>query len=119
MCPGTHEFPDHMDTSSPVVANAIALLRRDLYAHLDEVEFLAMKYTSWSEVDADTARAAIPDLIAVIRGVLVLHEKEGDEGTCHTCGETWPCQALHTIHRLVKDPDREFVKILDRARGFD
>jgi hypothetical protein len=108
-----------MDTSSPVVASAITLLRRDLYEHLDEVEFLALKYDSWSDVDIKTARAAIPDLVTVIRGVLVLHEAEDDGGKCRTCGEIWPCAALSTIHRLVKDPDREFVKILDRARGYE
>ena len=37
-----------MDTISPVVADAFHLLHRDLYGHLDEAEFLALKCCEWS-----------------------------------------------------------------------
>lgn len=45
-----------MDTVSPAVTDAFRLLRIDLYAHLDEAEFLATKFDEWSEQDMDTAR---------------------------------------------------------------
>lgn len=108
-----------MDTSSPAVADAIALLRHDLYEHIDEIEFIAMKYGPWSDVDAEVARRAIPDLTTIIRGLLLLHEAEDTNGLCRSCATEWPCEAFHTIHRMVKDPDREFVKVLEKARGFD
>ena len=54
-----------MDTISPVVADAFRLLHNDLYGHLDEAEFLALKCREWSQQDADTARTLIPDLVVV------------------------------------------------------
>jgi hypothetical protein len=60
-----------MDTISPVVADAYRLLHSDLYGHLDEAEFLALKYRQWSQQDSDAARESIPDLVVVIRGVLI------------------------------------------------
>ena len=49
-----------MDTISPVVADAFHLLHRDLYGHLDEAEFLALKCREWSQQDADTGANADP-----------------------------------------------------------
>jgi hypothetical protein len=37
-------------------------------------------------------------------------------GDCQTCTSPWPCPVVTTIHALVKDPDREFVALLRRAR---
>ena len=102
-----------MKKLSPVVDDAIRLLAQDLYHHLDQAEFLAAKYERWSEEDSESARQLIQDLITVIRGLVVLHATP--RGTvCRTCDMAWPCQALETLHRLVKDPDKEFVKILNR-----
>ena len=103
-----------MKKLSPVVNDAIRLLQQDLYLHLDEAEFLAAKYERWSEEDTDTARQLIQDLVTVVRGVVALHATPHGS-VCRTCDMAWPCQALETLHRLVKDPDKEFVKILKRT----
>lgn len=104
-----------MDSQSPAVADAFRLLRHDLYAHLDEVEFLATKYGDWTDEDRTSARAAIPDLVTVIRVVLALHDTRTHE-LCDTCDEEWPCRAFQQIHRVVKDPDREYTRLLVRSR---
>jgi len=103
-----------MDSQSPAVADAFHLLRHDLYAHLDEVEFLAMKYDPWLAADVTSARAVIPDLVTAIRVVLALHDT-GTYDVCDNCREEWPCRAFQQIHRVVKDPDREYSRLL--ARG--
>jgi hypothetical protein len=102
-----------VSTNTSILADAVGLIRYDLYGYLDEAEFLAEKRGEWSEQDAKSARTLIPDLITVIRGLVVVHGQPADPSTpmCGTCGTAWPCPALSTIHRLVKDPDREFVKI--------
>jgi|tagenome__1003787_1003787.scaffolds.fasta_scaffold20447120_2 hypothetical protein len=105
----------HMDTTSPVAIDAIRQLRINLYEHLDEVEGHATKTTRWTEEDVETARRLIPDLVTVIRGIISLHE-QGPSASCRTCGATWPCQAFEMVHRLVKDPDGEIVRLLTRAR---
>jgi hypothetical protein len=104
-----------MKKLSPVLSSAFHLLRQDLYLHLDSAEHVATGRTVWSEEDIRTARALIEDLVTVIRGVVALHDTPNGS-RCRTCDMSWPCQALETLHRLVKDPDLEFVKIL---RGLD
>ncbi|HEY6423389.1 MAG TPA: hypothetical protein VIY28_09135 [Pseudonocardiaceae bacterium] len=103
-----------MDGNSPVVAEAFRLLHSDLYGHLDEAEFLAGKCCGWSQQDSDAARELIPDLVMVIRGVLIEHEAEPG-GECRTCLSAWPCPVVTTIYGLVKDPEREFVALVRRA----
>ncbi|MGH3719755.1 MAG: hypothetical protein ACRDRI_13150 [Pseudonocardiaceae bacterium] len=103
-----------MDTTSPVVTDAFRLLCRDLYEHLEEAECLASKFTEWCDEDVATARKLIPDLITVIRG-LVLEHQTTPSGNCRTCPSAWPCPVVTTIHALVKDPDREFVALVHRA----
>lgn len=102
-----------MDSQSPAVADAFQLLRNDLYEHLDAVEFLAMKYGTWTDADEKSARAVIPDLVTVIRVVLALHDT-GTHEVCDNCNEEWPCQAFQQIHRVVKDPDAEYSRLLAR-----
>jgi hypothetical protein len=101
-----------MKKLSRVVDEAIRLLREDLYLHLDEAEFVASK-NSWSEEDVETVRRIVLDLITVIRGVIALHDTPNGS-VCRTCDMAWPCQAMETLHALLKDPDKEFVKILHR-----
>ena len=60
-----------MDTISPAVADAFQLLRNDLYEHLDHADELATQCEEWSDEDMDTARKLIPDLLLVIRGLLL------------------------------------------------
>jgi hypothetical protein len=103
-----------MDTISPAVTDAFRLLRIDLYAHLDEAEFLATKFDEWSEQDVDTARELIPDLVVVIRGLIGEHESDR-HGECRICASAWPCPVVTKIHALVKDPDSQFVALLRRA----
>ena len=103
-----------MDTISPVIADAFRLLHTDLYGHLDMAEFLASKSAGWRDGDIEAARNLIPDLVVVIRGLLVEHEAQPD-GQCRLCSSAWPCPVVTTIHALVKDPQREFVAILRRA----
>jgi hypothetical protein len=108
-------FDGRMDTKSPVAIDAIRQLRINLYEHLDEAEGHATKVSRWSEEDIETARRLIPDLVTVIRGVVSLHEPSLS-ASCRTCGAAWPCQAFETLHRLVKDPDAEIVRVLSRVR---
>lgn len=103
-----------MDMISPVVADAFTLLRADLYDHLDKADELASKTTGWYRDDVDAARKLIPDLVMVIRGLLMEHRPQ-PSGSCQICGSTWPCPVVTTIHALVKDPDREIVALARRA----
>lgn len=103
-----------MDTIPPALTDAFRLLRFDLYAHLDEVEFLATKYDDWSEQDMDTARELIPDLVLVIRGLLREHGARAG-GECRICGSSWPCPVVTSIHALVKDPEGQFVALVRRT----
>jgi hypothetical protein len=102
-----------MDTLSAAVADAYALLRADLYRHLDDAEFLAAKHDGWSERDTEAARALIPDLVQVIRELLAEHAPDR-AGVCHVCAFCWPCPVVATIRDLLKDPDRQFVTLLVR-----
>jgi hypothetical protein len=102
-----------MNTLSPVVSDAFKLLRQDLYLHLDNAEFLAAGYDIWSETEIESARALIQDLVTVLRGVVALHDTPYG-ARCKVCDGTWPCQAFETIHKLLKDPDKQFVKILNQ-----
>lgn len=91
-------------------------MRQDLYLHLDTAEAVATSRSGWSEEDIVTARAVIEDLVTVIRGVVALHDTP-DGTRCRTCDMVWPCQALETLHSLMKSPDREFVRIVRELDG--
>lgn len=103
-----------MDMISPAVADAFDLLCADLYKHLDKADELATKAEEWFCEDVDAARKLIPDLVMVIRGLLMEHRPQ-PSGTCRICGSTWPCPVVTTIHALVKDPHHEFVALACRA----
>jgi hypothetical protein len=105
-----------MGTISPAVVEAFHLLCSDLYEHLEKAEALANKDTGWYREDVDTARKLIPDLVLVIRGLLYDHRVTPD-GDCRICSSAWPCPVVTTIHGLVKDPDREFVALANRAHN--
>lgn len=105
-----------MDPISPALADAFGLLRTDLYWHLDEAESLASQAADWSDEDIDTARKLIPDLVIVIRGLVMEHQAQ-PSGDCRICPSTWPCPVVTSIHALVKDPEREFVALARRANG--
>lgn len=107
-----------MSTLSPVHAEAFALLRDDLCAHLDEADSLASQIPDWSDDDMKTARELIGDLVLVLRGVLIEHQLQSS-GDCRICTSTWPCPVVSTIHTLVKDPQRQFVALVRRARNLD
>jgi hypothetical protein len=107
-----------MKKLSPVLSSAFHLLRQDMYLHLDTAELLATGHDRWSEEDQQSARKVIEDLVTVIRGVVALHDTP-DGVRCRTCDMEWPCAALETLHRLIKEPDREFTKILHRRNGWD
>ena len=102
-----------VSTLPPAVADAFQLLRQDLYGHLDEAEYLATKTTGWSTHDVEVARALIPDLVLVIRGLLGEHGVDR-AGLCQTCAAAWPCPVVSTVRDLLKDPDRQFVALFDR-----
>jgi hypothetical protein len=103
-----------VEALQPAIADAFRLLRQDIYGYLDEAEFLATKLGDWTRDDARSARCLVPDLTSIVRGILLDH-KETPTGACPTCNSPWPCSTVSTIHRLVKDPAREFVKIAQRA----
>ncbi len=102
-----------VSTLPSAIADAFQLLRRDLYGHLDEAEYLAMKTSDWSTHDVEVARALIPDLVLVIRGLLGEHGVDR-AGLCQTCAAAWPCPVVRTVRDLLKDPDRQFVALFDR-----
>ncbi len=99
-----------MGTPAPILTDAFHLLHTNLYAHLDAAEILA-GIDTWSPHEVDTAHELIPDLVVVIRGLLIEHEA-GLDDDCRTCRSKWPCPVVTTIHALVKDPDGKFVAIL-------
>lgn len=103
-----------MDVTTPVLARAAYLVTDELYAHLEEAEFVATQPDDWSPADADQARKLIPDLVTVIHGLIVEHNA-GPSGACPVCAVVWPCPVITTIHALVKDPNRQFAALMARA----
>ncbi|MGH3834256.1 MAG: hypothetical protein ACRDSF_00920 [Pseudonocardiaceae bacterium] len=104
-----------MSTPSPALAEAGDLLHDDLYVHLHEAEYLAEQDNEWSAADMETARNLIGDLVLVIRGLLIEHRPQSS-GNCRICTSAWPCPVVTTIHATVKDPRRQFVALVLRAR---
>ncbi|MGH3928571.1 MAG: hypothetical protein ACRDTF_01175 [Pseudonocardiaceae bacterium] len=107
-----------MSTLSPALIDAFALLSDNLYLHLDEVDSLATHDDEWSTENMETARVLICDLVRVIRELLLEH-KLRNSGDCHICTSAWPCPVVTTIHAMVKDPKRQFVPLVLRARNLD
>ena len=103
-----------MDRAAPVLAEAYHLLRQELYGYLDEAEFLATDLADWTPEQIRSARTLISDLTGLVRAILLDH-KETATGICPTCNSRWPCVTVCTIHRLIKDPINEFVKIAQRS----
>jgi hypothetical protein len=103
-----------MGTISPAVADAFDLLQMDLYGHLDEAESLASTCQEWTDQDADTARKLISDLVLVIRGLLLEHQVQ-PSGNCRICTSPWPCPVVTAIHGLLKDPQHQFVALVNRV----
>ena len=104
-----------MSTPSPALAEAGHLLHDDLYVHLHEASYLAEQDDEWSAADSETARKLISDLVLVLRGLLVEHRARSG-GDCRICTSAWPCPVVTTIHAVVKDPQRQFVALVLRAR---
>ncbi|HWE90616.1 MAG TPA: hypothetical protein VG317_14235 [Pseudonocardiaceae bacterium] len=100
---------------SPATADAFRLLRQDLLGYLDEAENMVESLQDRTSESIESACKLIPDLTTVIRGTLADHESD-DDGQCRACRITWPCASVQTIHALVKDPGREFLTIVQRAR---
>lgn len=103
-----------MSTISPLVAEAFALLQTDLYGRLDDVEQLARKCQEWTDDDIEAARKLIPDLVIVIRVLLVEHQIR-PSAACRICASAWPCPVVTSIHGLLKDPQGQFVELVSRA----
>ena len=106
-----------MLTTTPVEADAFRLLRDNLYEHLEEAEYLA-DAGNWSEAQRDSIRAVISDLVTIVRGLIAQHEapKTAAPKHCQACGTAWPCPGFHTIYKLVKNPNGEFVKLIQARR---
>ena len=103
-----------MSALSPVMADAFALLREDICAHLDEADALALQDADWSADDMDKARELIGNLVLGIRGLMIEHELQSS-GECRTCASSWPCSVMATIHSFVKDPEGQFVTLANRT----
>lgn len=104
-----------MSEPSPVLADAFDLLREDLFIHLEEAESLADQDRGWSAEDALRAGTLIGDLVHVVRALLGEHGLDPD-GDCQICASAWPCLVVETIHTFLKDPQRQFVALVTRAR---
>jgi len=100
---------------SPLVIKAFTLLLMDLYEDLEKADFLAQQPDDWSDEEIETARKLIPDLVVVIRGLLIEHKAQAD-ATCRMCRVAWPCPVTTTIHALLKDPQNEFMALFERTR---
>lgn len=103
-----------MNIISPATKEAYGLLRNEIYVHLEGAEYLAQEFR-WDAREQDMARKVIPDLVTIIRGMMIQHEAT-ENGKCRICRLSWPCSITETIHALVTDPDRTFCEILDSAR---
>ena len=103
-----------MGTLTPAVADAFDLLHMDLYRRLDAAEFLALTCREWTEDDVNTTRKLIPDLVIVIRGLMLGHQMRPG-GDCRTCRSVWPCPVVALIHGLLKDPQRQYVELARRV----
>jgi hypothetical protein len=104
-----------LSTVPPALADAGHLLHEDLYNHLHEAEYLAEQDGEWSTDDGETARELIGDLALVMRRLLGEHQLQSS-GDCQICPSAWPCPVVTTIHATVKDPQRQFVALVRRAR---
>jgi hypothetical protein len=96
---------------SPVLADAVHLLREDLYNHLHEAEYLAEQDSEWSPDDSEMARKLIENLVLILRRLLSEHMLHSS-GDCQTCPSAWPCPVVTTIHATVKDPESQFVALI-------
>jgi hypothetical protein len=103
-----------MSTLSAAQADAFALLREDICAHLDAADVLAIQDDDWSAEDMAHARKLIGDLVLGIRGLMIEHELQSG-GECRPFKSAWPCPVLTTIHGFVKDPEGQFVALAKRA----
>ena len=104
-----------MTALSLACADAFDLLREDLYTHLEAADCLANQDSEWSGDDIQTARGLIGDLVLALRGLLIEHQLQ-TSGVCRICRCGWPCPVVTTIHAFVKDPQRQFVALVLRAR---
>jgi hypothetical protein len=104
-----------VSTLSPALADAGHLLHEDLYDHLHEAEYLAEQDGEWSTDDGETARELIGDLALAIRRLLGEHKLQPSADR-QICTSAWPCPVVTTIHAVLKDPQRQFVALVRRAR---
>jgi hypothetical protein len=107
-----------MSTVTPLLSDALELLGDDLLVHVDEADLLANPTAEWTAEDSERARKLITDLMLMIRGLLVEHERQRS-GDCRICTCAWPCPVVVTIHGFLKDPHRQFVALVTRARERD
>lgn len=98
-------------TLTPAIADAYALLRDNVYQHLDDAELLAMRDEDWNPADLESARRLLADLLQVIRVLWHKHEPSW-HGNRRCCLRPWPCSTAQSIHHELKDPGREFVRLL-------
>jgi hypothetical protein len=103
-----------MDPLTPAAADAFDLLREDLYQRLDDAESSSLSYWDWDQEDIDTARELIPNLVLVLRGLLLDHQMRPG-GECRTCSAAWPCPVVAVMHSLLKDPEDQFVALARRV----
>jgi len=99
-----------MHSVTPALTDAHRLLRTHLLSHLDAVEYFG-RMDHWNHREAETAHRVIDDLVTVIRGIIVGHAPNATGG-CRKCEREYPCELVQTVHTLLKDPEREFVRIL-------
>jgi hypothetical protein len=104
-----------MDPLTSAVADAFTLLRQDLCQRLDDAESSSISYEDWDEEDIDAARELIPNLVLVLRGLLLDHQMRPG-GECRTCSAAWPCPVVALMHGLLKDPEDQFVALARRVR---
>jgi hypothetical protein len=105
-----------MTATSPALNDAFRLLRAEIYRHLDEAEYLPQRYDVGDEEGFEQMSTVIPDLVAVIRGIVIAH-KDDEHGACRSCGTPWPCAVVSTVHQLVKDPAKSFHALLEQAHA--
>ncbi|QWF82300.1 hypothetical protein [Amycolatopsis sp. CA-230715] len=102
-----------MNPQSAASARAMWLLRNEIYAQLDECEFLAMSDDEWDDEEEAAARGLLCDLVTVVRTVVGDH-REDAQGRCKLCEKLWPCDSIDSVHRSMHAPDAGFAKLLEQ-----
>jgi hypothetical protein len=100
-----------MTSATPLLTEALELIRYEILKHLDAADFLVSRNDSLeSDEDLSAVVDLVDDLVRVIKEVLDLHRESGDS-------EAY-LSTLETVYRMMKDPKRMFGKLQERFQFY-